>query len=61
MILQNEVEGPTELLETDLVLFHEAYVSGLVRVNGVNIHVGGLGEVGHFVAHKPPVEGAELI
>ena len=60
-ILQDEVEGSTELLEADLLLFHEAEVSGLVQVDGVDLHVGGLGEVGRFVAHKPPGEGADLI
>ena len=61
MIIQNEVKGPTELSETDLVLIHKAKVSGLVRIDGINIHVGGLDEGGLFVVHKPPREGADLI
>ena len=55
------MEGSTELLEADLVSIHEADVFGLVQVDGVNIHVRGLGEGGHFVTHKPPREGAYLI
>ena len=61
MILQDEVEGSTELFEEDLVSIHEAEVSGLVQVDGVNLHVGGLREVGRFVAYKSPGEGADLI
>ena len=44
MILQDEVEGSTELLEANIVLILKTVVSGLVWVDGVNIHVGGLGE-----------------
>ena len=61
MIIQDEVEGSTELSEADLVSIHESEVSGLVRINGVNLHVGGFGEGGRFVAHKLPGEGADLI
>ena len=61
MILQDEAEGPAELLEAYLVLIHEVKVSGLVRIDGVKLHVRGLGESGRFVAHKPPGEGADLI
>ena len=60
-ILQNEVEGSTDLSEADLVSIHDAEVSGLIRVDGINLHVRGLGEGGRFVAHKPPGEGADLI
>ena len=59
MILQDEVEGSTELLEADLLSIDEAEVSGLVWVDGVNLRVGGLGEGGFFVAHKPPREVAD--
>ena len=61
MIIQDEVEGSTELSEADLVSIHESEVSGLVRINGVNLHVGGFGEGGRFVAHKPPGEFTELV
>ena len=61
MILQDELEGSAELSEADIVSIHEAEVCVLVRVDGVNLHVGGLGEGGRFVAHKPPGEGADLI
>ena len=47
--------------EAGLVLIHQAYVFGLIRVNGINLHVGGLGEGGRFVAHKTPGEGADFI
>ena len=56
-----EVGGYTELSEADIVSIDKAEVYGLVWFNGINLHVGGLGEWGRFVAHKPPVEGAELI
>ena len=39
-----KVEGSTELSEADLVLIHEAKVSGLIWVDGINLHVGGLDE-----------------
>ena len=61
IILQDEVEGSTELLEDYLLSIHEAEVSGIVRVDGVNLHVRGIGESGCFVAHKTPEEGADLI
>ena len=61
MVLQNETKFPTELLETNLVSIRKAKVTGLVRINGVDLHVGGSGEVGNFVAHKPPGEGTDLI
>ena len=61
MIIQNEVEDFTELSEADLLSIHEAKVSSLVWVDGVNIHVRGLGEGGNSVAHKPPREGVDLI
>ena len=32
----------------DLVAIHEAEVSGLVHIDGVNLHVRGLGEGGCF-------------
>ena len=53
MILQDEMEGSTNMLEADLVSIQEAEVSVLVCVDGVNLHVGGLGEGGRFIAHKP--------
>ena len=61
MIIQDKVGGSTELSKADLVLIHEAEVSGLIWVDSVNIHVGGLGEGGRLVSHKPPVEGMDLI
>ena len=61
IIIQYEVEGSTEMLEADLLSIHEAEVSGLVWVKVINLHVGGLGEGGRFVAHKTPGEGADLI
>ena len=61
MIIQSEVEGPTELLDVDLVLIHEAKVYGLVWINDIKLHVRGLGEGGCFVAHKLPGEGTDLI
>ena len=61
MILQNEVEGPTDLPETNLVSIHVAQVSGLIWIYGIKLHVIGLSEGGSFVAHKKPKEGADLI
>ena len=61
MVLQNEVKVPAGIPETDIVSIHEAEVSGLIRIGGVELHVGGLGEGGRFVAHKQPGEGADLI
>ena len=61
MILQNEVEVPAELPETYLVSIHEAKFSGLVCIDVVKLRVGGLGEGGSFVDHKPPGEGTNLI
>ena len=61
MILQDEVEGTNKLSEADLVFIQEAKVSGLVQFDGINLHVGGLGECGRFFAHKPTGEGADLI
>ena len=55
------MEGSTELSEADLLSIYEAEVSSIVRVDGVNLHVGGIGEGGRFVANKPPGEGADLI
>ena len=55
IVIQYEVEGSTEMLEANLVSIYEAEVSGLVWVNGINLHVRGLGEGGRFVAHKSPV------
>ena len=40
---------PADLPETDIVSIHEAEVSGLIRIGGVELHVGGLGEGGRFV------------
>ena len=54
VILQNEVEGSTELSESDLVSIHKAKVSRFIWVDGVNIDVRGLDESGCFAAHKPP-------
>ena len=39
-----EVGGYTELSDADLVSIDKAEVYGLVWVNGINLHVGGLGE-----------------
>ena len=61
IILQNKVDLPTDILEAGLVLIHKAEVSGLIRIDDVNLRVGGLGEGGHSVAHKRPREGAYLI
>ena len=52
MILQDEMEGSTNMLAVDLVSIQEAEVSVLVCVDGVNLHVGGLGEGGRFIAHR---------
>ena len=60
-MIQNEVEGSTELSEADLVSIHEAKVSGLFWVDGINFHIGGHGEGGCFVAHKLTRKGADLI
>ena len=60
IVIKYEVEGSTEMLEANLVSIYEAEVSGLVWVNGINIHVRGLGEGGRIVAHKTPGEGADL-
>ena len=61
MILKNELEGSTELLEAYLVLIQKANFADLVWINGVNIHVGVIGGGGRFVSHKPPGEGADLV
>ena len=61
MILQYEVKVSTELSDLFLLSIHDAEYSGIVQVDGVNIHVVVLGEGGCFVAHKPPREGADLI
>ena len=61
MVLQNEMKGPNELPETNLVFIHEANVASLVQINGIELHVSGRGVGGYFVAHKPPGEGADLI
>ena len=61
MILQDEVEGSTEMSVVDLVLIHKAKVPGLIQVDGVNINARGLGKGGRFVAHKTPTEDADLI
>ena len=50
-----------KLLETNLVSIHEDEVTVLVQINGVELHVGVLGEGGHFIAHKPPGEGMDLV
>ena len=42
-------------------MIHKADVTGLVLIDGVDLHVGGIGEGGYFVAHKPPEEGMDLI
>ena len=52
MVLQNEIKGPTKLPKM---------VTGIVWINGVELHVGGLCEGGNVVAHKPPEEGTDLI
>ena len=39
---------------TLFVSIREAEVNGFVRINGVDIHLGRLGEGGRFVDHKPP-------
>ena len=44
MIIQDKVGGSTELSKADLVLIHEAKVSGLIWVDGINLHVGVFGE-----------------
>ena len=61
MVLQNEMKGPNELPETNLVFIHEANVASLVQINGIELHVSGRGVGGYFVAHKPPEEGMDLI
>ena len=55
------MKGPAKLPETNLVSIHEAKVTSLVWIDGVELHVGGLGEGGIFVAHKAPGEGTYLI
>ena len=54
MIIQNEGKGLTELPGTDIVWIHEAEVSGLIWIDAIELFISGLGEGGHFVAHKPP-------
>ena len=61
MIIHYEVEGSKELLGADLVAIHEAEVSVLVWVYGVNLRVLVLGEGTRFIACKPPREEAYLI
>ena len=61
MALQNQMKVPTNLPETNIVSVHEAEVTGLVRIDVVELHIGGLVEGGHFVAHKPPREVTDLI
>ena len=55
MVLQKEMKGPAKMPETNIVSIHEAEVTGLVRIDVVELHVGELGEGGRFVSHKPPV------
>ena len=52
---------PVKLPETNIVSIHEAEVTGLVRIDGVELHVGGCGEVGHLFSHKLTREGTDLI
>ena len=42
-------------------MFREARVTGLVWIDGVELHVGGIGEGGRYVAHKLPGEGTYLV
>ena len=44
IILQDEVEGSTELLGADLVLIHKAEVYSLAKIYSINLHVRILGE-----------------
>ena len=61
IVLYNEMKIPVKLPETNIVSIHESKVTGLVWINGIELHVGVLGEDGRFVAHKPPREGMELV
>ena len=48
MVLQNEMKYPSELPEKNIVSIQKAKVTGLIRIDGVEIHVGGHGEGGRF-------------
>ena len=61
MVLKNEMKGPAKLLETNPVSIHEAEITALVRIDGIELHGSGLCEGGRLVAHKPPGEGMYLI
>ena len=61
MVLHNKMKIPTKLPETSFVSIHEANVTGLVWIDYIEIHVGGISEGGNSVAHKPPREGTDLI
>ena len=55
------MKGPANMPEKNLVSIHKDEVTGLVRIDGVEPHVGGLGEGGRFVSHTKPGEGTDLI
>ena len=55
------MKGPAKLTETNILQIHEAEVTGVIQIDGVEIHVGGIGEGGCFVAHKTRGEGTDLI
>ena len=61
MVLYNEMKGPAKLPETICVSIHEAKVTSLVWIDGVELHVVGLGEGGRFMAQKLPREGTDLV